>query len=830
MNAIDEGAGKTERILPLVERTPWQRPRNEWLVRAGVLVLLAALFLPNLGAFGLWDPWETHYGEVSRNMVESYDWISPWWGYRNKIGDQGAQGSYFYSKPILIFWMEAASVRLIGFSEWAIRLPVALYAILLGFFAYYVLSKVWTRRAGFLGALIAATSPQYFMLARQAQTDMLFVAPLTVGILFLLLALFGPDEGAVSRRNFIAKQVFGLGVFLIATIPQCMILATDLSLDRKYDNLPPLQRALAELRDEGVLHAAGYGVLIVAYLAWYLTPLVRAWLKKRPLSAEMRDTWIRRSYVLVFVTMCGVATLGKGLLGFMLPGAILLVYVLVTKQWAVLKALEIPRAILAFIPVTFPWYVAMFVKHGNGFYSRFFIHDHFNRLGTGVHQIDSGTFEHFLKWLGIGMYPWVAFVPLALLVLSRVRLAVKTRENQTALFVFIWFLFAYVLFTIAKTKFHHYIFPALPPMAYLIGKSLSDLAKAKGVLVKAGVLLAAGLFVAVTYNLSKEQQMFRDLVTYKYDRALPKHLPIDVDAQTSDDKPEVCTADTDCGPLKHCTEDGTCSNTWATSQFYSYSTDMVKWALNQDIFLYDNMLIFWGVLGLGSLLFMFFPLVRRAGMVGLVLLGITQTAWAMSYYIPQLSPHWSQKSVFEDYYALCGDKLKNVEQDAYDPLIKKIGLDGLYDYFHATSKRVCPYNITSWLIVWRGETYYSYNELLPLEKKNVQLEPYLASINPATMELPADCPMTRQVCPRKFFVFMENRDANSASSVASSVNSEMNKIKKNSGSPGYAAYSEVDKWEARKVNRENDYFTLFQVDPVYKKGAAHCSCANAEMP
>ncbi|RKG63633.1 dolichyl-phosphate-mannose--protein mannosyltransferase, partial [Corallococcus exercitus] len=30
----------------------------------------ALLFVPYLGAVGLWDPWETHYGEVGRQMIQ----------------------------------------------------------------------------------------------------------------------------------------------------------------------------------------------------------------------------------------------------------------------------------------------------------------------------------------------------------------------------------------------------------------------------------------------------------------------------------------------------------------------------------------------------------------------------------------------------------------------------------------------------------------------------------------------------------------------------------------------------------------------------------------
>ena len=52
--------------------------------------------LPMLGQYGLWDPWETHYGEVSREILSRNDWITLWW----------AQDEWFRSKPIFIFWSE----------------------------------------------------------------------------------------------------------------------------------------------------------------------------------------------------------------------------------------------------------------------------------------------------------------------------------------------------------------------------------------------------------------------------------------------------------------------------------------------------------------------------------------------------------------------------------------------------------------------------------------------------------------------------------------------------------------------------------------------------
>ena len=708
--------------IPIGKQVPWHRPRYEWSVRLGMLVLLAMLFLPNVGAFGLWDPWETHYGEVSRNMVESYDWISPWWGYRGKIGTHDRQGKPFYSKPILIFWMEATAVRLIGFSDWAIRLPMALFGLMASFFAFYVLSKIWNRRTGILGSLIMATSPQFFFLARQAQTDMVFAAPMAVGILFCLLALFGPWEGHISRVSFWAKYLFGISVFLLCTIPQFVVVGIDLRSDRTFDNLPTLARAWEIALANGVWHAAAYGFLSVVFLLWFTGPLLFRWIKKKPMDDAFRDRLLRSSYILVFVSMCGLASLGKGLLGFALPGAVLFMYLLLTNQWRLLKVFTIPRTLLAFVLVTFPWYVAMFVKHGNAFYTRFFVHDHFNRLGTGVHQIDSGTFDHFLKWLGIGMFPWVALVPFLLILLSRLRLRDRSRENQFSLFVFIWFFTAYLLFTLAKTKFHHYIFPALPPMAILLGKGIADALRTRHkVALRIGTVLALGLFIGVSYNLARQPQLLRNLFTYKYDRAFPTHLPLAADEPATDEAPAKCTTGDDCGPHEECTEQGTCTVDWAHTQFYNHTTSSVRWFLQQDFFYYENFILILAGGGVLAWLLFFFSVTRLGGVVLLVMMALLQAAWGLNYYLPMLSPHWSQKYVFEDYYDHCGDRLEEVEVEAYEPLIKKMGMDGLYDYFQSTSKRVCPYNITSWLIVWRGETYHSYNELMPLEKKALKL-------------------------------------------------------------------------------------------------------------
>src|SRR6185295_899498 len=69
--------------------------------QVSLLVILFGLLLyvPLAGSYGLWDPWETHYSEVARQMTKRGDYISLWWP--GSPRDVEA----FWSKPVLSFWL-----------------------------------------------------------------------------------------------------------------------------------------------------------------------------------------------------------------------------------------------------------------------------------------------------------------------------------------------------------------------------------------------------------------------------------------------------------------------------------------------------------------------------------------------------------------------------------------------------------------------------------------------------------------------------------------------------------------------------------------------------
>lgn len=753
-------------------RTP---DRWEWRVRALVLLGTFLILLPNAGAFGLWDCWETHYGEVARYMHETSDILSPWWGYKEQIGTEPKTGEWFFSKPVLIMYGEILFFNLIGVGDWAIRLPWALLGSLGVFFTYTMIGRVFSRRVGLLAAGLLLTSPLWFFLSRQAITDMPFVGTLTVGLLFFLSAYFGP-RFQPSNRRFLWYLAGSVGLFLLLAIPQYLLIGLALEPEASYENLNPVFRAWMLFQKTGWAHVAIYLVATGVTLALIAVPMWREYKAGTLFTEESKDRWTRRMTLWVAYAFLGLATLGKGLLGFMLPGAILVLYLLMTGEWRALKRMEILRGVLILCLVMLPWYLGMFAKHGNAFYTRFLVHDHFNRLGAGVHQIDTGTFEHFLKWLSIGTFPWVALAPLLIWGLARFRLRSTDPRDRAKLFLFIWSFFAYLLFTLSATKFHHYIFPALPPFIMLVGIHLDDFLRDRTWVPRAAALAAVGIVLGVGLMIRSDEQAFRNMFTYKYDRPLPDHPPTDPDAPVAQGS----------------------SKTWANSTFYEFINPTIKDLIQDEDLEYEPFLTGFLVVAVICFLVMAFPPgVRRFGVGGLWLSSAVLALWCLNVYMPTLTPSWSQKYMFEDYYKRCQLVPNPPEvEEAYTPLVTKLGMGFIADYFGSTTKRVCKEDIVAWLITWRGETYYTSSEIKPLMKAT-QLGPYLETINRG----------------QTFFALTQ---AGRSSGLKSSLDRETERLRKK-GSPEFV---NIKAWDVVRINEESAYFNVVKATPISLEEAA----------
>jgi 4-amino-4-deoxy-L-arabinose transferase-like glycosyltransferase len=96
----------------------------------------------------------------------------------------------------------------------------------------------------------------------------------------------------------------------------------------------------------------------------------------------------------------GAAVLSKGLVGLILPGAVLVLYSLIARDWALWKRLYIGSGLIVFLIVVAPWFVLVQMKNPE-FFNFFFIVQQFQRYLTPA-QNRPGPFYYFVPVLIVG--------------------------------------------------------------------------------------------------------------------------------------------------------------------------------------------------------------------------------------------------------------------------------------------------------------------------------------------------------------------------------------------------------------------------------------------
>ncbi len=521
------GAWKTDELGQ--ERPLWKR-HGFWVVIAA-----AALYFPFMGTYSLWDPWETHYGEVSREILSRDDWISLWW----------AQDGWFWSKPVLDMWMQAIAMATLGVHyqpdkmlvgngtmpimhpEWAVRAPVVLLTIVSMYVLYKGAAMAFGRRAGLLGSLVLATMPDWYFLAHQTMTDMPFVAPMAASMGLVMIGMC-TSETALARAHEV--KVKGLrfrltawhlvfGSILLCALPQILYLASRNiefmwrsgahGFSLKWDEfrsgsgggncgLPGNEECRAS-QPATLPKGASLGGMggFFSHLVLGFEPIVQGLLWAALMGVVLYMSWgerrVRRLAYLGAWFFAAISTLGKGPAGFGLPALVTLAYLaaarpgedIVARLVRVVREIrefEIPAGLLIVLAVALPWYVAMYVRHGPPFTDRLIFHDMFSRAFSHVHDTNEGddtSFRFYVWQLGYALFPWSGLAPVGLLWwMQRRGDRADPRADAKAdmsILLCMWAVLAFALFSFMGTKFHHYIFPAVPPIALLIGVVLDDM-------------------------------------------------------------------------------------------------------------------------------------------------------------------------------------------------------------------------------------------------------------------------------------------------------------------------------------------------------------------
>ncbi len=170
----------------------------------------------------------------------------------------------------------------------------------------------------------------------------------------------------------------------------------------------------------------------------------------------------------------GLGALTKGPVG-VLPLVVIGTYVMVTRQWHLVRQLWIVPGVLLAAAIVLPWYTWMAWLHGRAFLDFALGYEVVARYGsTTFPSFPRGFFWYFLIYPGDAA-PWTLFIIAAIgWTLWRLRsFDLSTRLAVT--FLLTWFFAVLIVFSTAKFKVTHYILPAYPAASLLAGFLLDRL-------------------------------------------------------------------------------------------------------------------------------------------------------------------------------------------------------------------------------------------------------------------------------------------------------------------------------------------------------------------
>src|SRR6201984_1101805 len=165
---------------------------------------------------------------------------------------------------------------------------------------------------------------------------------------------------------------------------------------------PPLA-ALTALAVSPYFLIVGHLNLLDAGLTFWLTAAVLAFTRAQT-AAPASDA--ERNWMLAAWAAGARGGLSKGLVVGVLTGGALIVYTLIERDPGPWRRLHAAPGVPLFLALTSPWFVAVSLRNRD-FASFFFVHEHFARFLTTVHQRVE-PWWYFLPLLTLGVLPWIA--------------------------------------------------------------------------------------------------------------------------------------------------------------------------------------------------------------------------------------------------------------------------------------------------------------------------------------------------------------------------------------------------------------------------------------
>jgi len=204
-------------------------------------------------------------------------------------------------------------------------------------------------------------------------------------------------------------------------------------------------------------------------LTFFMTVSLFAFLLAQGASKDRAE---QRLWMLLSFASAGGAVLSKGLIGIVIPGAVLVLYSLAKRDWGLWKRLHLVPGLAVFLVVTCPWFVVVSERNPK-FFWYFFIREHFERYLTPISH-RHGAWWYFIPIFLLGVMPWLVQSGRGLLLGFQKSRRTNSGRFDTPYFLWVWVVFILLFFTVSDSKLPSYILPVMPAFALLLGRQLVE--------------------------------------------------------------------------------------------------------------------------------------------------------------------------------------------------------------------------------------------------------------------------------------------------------------------------------------------------------------------